>query len=201
MRLFREQLLRFSKRLNIGTMKRDLFWKLLEPEHARAEAFCRRLAGDPDEGDDLYQDSLIKAWHGFRSLRNHGAFRPWLYRIIVNVFKSRRRAPWWRRRVSFDDNRADGHLAYEQMTEIDRTRLLNRILDTLAPDEKALVVLFELEGWSIRELAIALGKTETALKSRLFRARRKMRREAARALSQNGLKWIEEGGEICVAEK
>ncbi len=42
-------------------MNRDLFWRHLEGEHPKMEAFCRRLAGNRDDGDDLYQDALLPA--------------------------------------------------------------------------------------------------------------------------------------------
>jgi DNA-directed RNA polymerase specialized sigma24 family protein len=62
-------------------MNRDLFWTFLEAEHAKAEAFCRKLAGNREDGDDLYQDALLAAMRKFRTLRDPKAFRPWQRRF------------------------------------------------------------------------------------------------------------------------
>ena len=78
---------------------RDLFWRLVEPEHPKARAYCRKLMGDRDNGDDLYHDALVAARPHIAELRNRRAFRPWLYRIIINTFRKRVTRPWWKRRI------------------------------------------------------------------------------------------------------
>ena len=80
-------------------MNNDRFWTLLEPVHGQAEGFCRRLAGNRDDGDDLYQDSLLVAMRKIGSLRDETAFRPWLFKLIINRFRNRSREAWWRRRA------------------------------------------------------------------------------------------------------
>ena len=92
-------------------MERDgaLFWKLLKPEHPRAEAFSRRLMGNREDGDDLYQDALLVALRRFETLRAEKSFRPWLYQILISTFKNRLRSPWWKRHSSLTDEMAAGH--------------------------------------------------------------------------------------------
>ncbi|HOD66966.1 MAG TPA: RNA polymerase sigma factor [candidate division Zixibacteria bacterium] len=156
-------------------MEHERFWQLLEPEHAKAQRFCRRLTGSIDDGDDLYQDGLLAALRRFDSLRDPGAFRAWLYRILVNRYRNRHR---WRRRQrteALDDEVMTGP-AHDPAGELAARRWLDRALAALRPEERALVVLFELEGWTITELAANLGRPEGTIKARLARARRKMRR-------------------------
>jgi len=156
-------------------INRDLFWKLLEPEHKKARAFSRKLMGNRDDGDDLYQDSLVCALSGFGSLKKIEAFRPWLYRIIINCFKNRRRNPWWKwflpvtAEIREIPDRANPAAAYAAR------RRLEKAFVVLTADDRALVTLRELEGWSISELARMKGKSEVNIKVRLSRARKKMR--------------------------
>ena len=75
------------------------FWKLVEPEHLKIRAFCRKLMRDRDDGDDLYQESLVCALASFKNLKEEKSFRPWLYRIVINRFKNLRRRAWWKRFV------------------------------------------------------------------------------------------------------
>ncbi|MCP4684060.1 MAG: RNA polymerase sigma factor [bacterium] len=154
---------------------KNLFWKLAEPEHLRARAYCRKLIGNREDGDDLYQDSLVTALSRFDSLRDHNAFRAWLYRIVINTFKNRLRQPWYRRLLPLTleiedrfggEDPAEGHAA---------KRTLRRAFRAVTPSERALVTLFELEGWSIAELAALYGARDGAIKVRLSRIRRKMR--------------------------
>jgi RNA polymerase sigma-70 factor (ECF subfamily) len=157
-------------------MDNERFWKLLEPVHRRAAAFCRRLAGSADDGDDLYQDTLLTALRKFGSLRDQDAFRSWLYRIMVNSYRNRCRGWWYRRRVDLEPGYVSEATAEDPRLRLDAERQLHHLLAILAPQDRALVVLHEIEGWSLKELAAVLGKPEGTVRSRLCRARRRLRR-------------------------
>ncbi|MDX9858570.1 MAG: RNA polymerase sigma factor [candidate division Zixibacteria bacterium] len=162
----------------------DLFWRLLEPEHRRAEAFCRRLARGSDDGDDLYQEGLLTALRKFDSLRDPGSFRPWLYRILVNTYRNRNRTPWWRRRVSLTGHAIEPSAGPDPAEAHAARRWLQRGLAVLSAEDRALVCLYELEGWSVADLAAMAGRPEGTIKARLARSREKMRRAIERCLTQ-----------------
>jgi RNA polymerase sigma-70 factor (ECF subfamily) len=178
------------------------FWELVEVEHKKASAYCVRLAGNPDDGGDLYQDSIISAYRGFRELRNEASFRPWLYRIINNLYKARFRNPWWR--IVF--------LAGEQVDETSKSddptavynarRRLEIAFKAIGADDRIIVVLAELEGWKISEIAELLAKSEGFVKMRLSRARLKMRRKLA-AMYRSSSSKARDGGneELCYVNK
>jgi len=178
------------------------FWRLLEPEYQRAMLFCRKLATDREKGDDLFQDALVTALTRLSGLREEQSFRPWLYRIIVNTFRSKTRRPWWKRRVDLTvemelsligENPIDAHTA---------RRWLGRAMQVLSPEAQALVTLYELEGWTISELAKLYRLSEGSVKARLFRARYKMKK----VLSEFALRSAAEVGskakdKVCVVPK
>ncbi len=180
---------------------RDLFWTLHEPEHPRARAFCRKLAGNRDDGDDLYQDALVTALTNFGSLRDPGAFRPWLYRIIVNTFRNRRRSRF-RAGMVRDAQGERGATSNPEATYAARRRL-EHAFRTLSADDRALVVLFELDGWPVAEIARMFGRSESAVKVRLFRARKKMRAAVLKKMTaeQKTATALTGKDEICVAGK
>jgi RNA polymerase sigma-70 factor (ECF subfamily) len=95
----------------------------------------------------------------------------------------------------------DHEIACDPSDSLDVGRWLERALMVLSPDDKALVTLFELEGWSIGELARMHGIPEGTVKSRLSRARTKMRKGISGHLSQMAKEIPTEGGRICVAGK
>lgn len=168
-------------------MNKDLFWQHLETEHRRAEAFCRRLAGNRDDGEDLYHDSLVQAIGKFDTLRERGSFKPWLYRIIVNLYKSRLRNRRWK--IVSPDPDIDGKVPIADPSNRIFARIwLDRAFRAISSEDRAMVTLFEIEGWSVAELAEMFGKPEGSIKSRLWRSRRKMREELARYFPMNVLK-------------
>jgi RNA polymerase sigma-70 factor (ECF subfamily) len=184
---------------------RILFWKLTEVEHLRARAFCRKLMGNRDDGDDLYHDTLVIALPRFYHLRDRSAFRPWLYRIAVNTFKNRFRCPWWKRLTpltpEIEESSGGGNPEAVQAAR----RRLQWAFRAIMPEERALVILFEMEGWTISELARLFGKNEGTIKVRLSRARRKMREAIVKRFHQSKAEpfvaTIESEDGICVAMK
>jgi RNA polymerase sigma-70 factor (ECF subfamily) len=152
----------------------ERFWKLLEPIHGQAENFGRRLVGNRDDGDDLYQEAVLSALAKFETLRDEDAFKRWFYRILINVHKNRRRLPWLRKAVGWGESVSEP--TRDPSPEYDARRHLNIAFSALRLDDRALVVLYELEGWSIRELAALYGSPEGTIKARLWRARHKMRK-------------------------
>jgi len=158
----------------------ERFWQLLEPEYDEAMMFCRKLTASRDQGDDLFQDSLLAAYTNFRSLRDEAAFRPWLYRIIINGFRSQTRRPWWRRVTGLTQSVQDTQASPDPSNALAARRWLGRAFRVLSADDQAMVVLHELEGWTVADLAALWDRTEGAIKAKLFRARRKMKDEIVR---------------------
>ncbi len=159
--------------------ERALFWKLTEAEHLKARAFCRKLIGNREDGDDLYHDVLVAALLRFPQLRDRSAFRPWLYRIVVNTFKNRVRRPWWKWLTPLSKEIEDRVAGPNPDAGQSARRRLEWAFRAVTPEERTLVTLHELEGWRIVELAELFGKNEAAVKMQLSRARRKMREAIA----------------------
>lgn len=171
-------------------MDKDLFWRYLEPEHPRMEAFCRKLAGSRENGDDLYQDSLLAAMNKFETLSRPESFRAWLYRIIVNMYKSRLRLKRSRSRLDLSAS-PDSETGINCESRLNAGIWLERAFGAVSPEERALVTLYELEGWSVLELSEMYGRSVGTIKSRLSRAREKMRRELKKHLSGINLMKVE----------
>ena len=155
------------------------------------EAFCRKLAGNRDDGDDLYQDALLTAMRRLGTLSKPTSFRPWLYRIIVNMYKSNRRRAWLRSRLRLGKLPADNRITSDEAGRITARIWLERAFRAISAEDKALITLFELEGWSVGELAAMYGKPEGTIKSRLSRARKKMREELEKHLTEVKLTKVE----------
>jgi len=158
-------------------MNNEQFWKLLEPIHPELESFCRKLEGNREDGDDLYQEGLLIGIRKIDNLRDRKSFRPWLYRILINRYKNRRRGWWWKNTVGLIPSLAETSGYHDPQDRYDQKRLCMFLLSSLAAEERALVVLNKIEGWTYRELSELYKKPEGTIKARIHRALKKMRRK------------------------
>jgi RNA polymerase sigma-70 factor (ECF subfamily) len=182
----------------------NLFWQLLEPEHRRAQAFCRKLLGNREDGDDLYQDVLVNALERFDTLRENGAFKPWLYQIAINRFRNICRRPLWQRLGSLTVEKAENRLSADPEPAYTARRRIASAFAAISVDERVLITLFELEGWSIAELSQTLNLSESNVKVRLSRTRAKMRKALIRNLSPQKKEKFQTNvlkDSVCVAPK
>ena len=155
--------------------------ELLTPIHARAARMARRLAGSAHDGDDLFQEAVLRALAALPALRDQGCFGPWFTTILLNVHRNRSRRGFWRRLVPLERDEApalepvgeNGHAWEEERLRAARA---SRALATLPAVQREAVVLFELEGYSIGEIAALQEVSPSAVKSRLARGRARLRR-------------------------
>ncbi len=193
----------------VSQNQRVRFEELLQPIHEAAIRYCRRLCTTRQDAEDLYHDAILAAWHGLPGLRNtHDGFKPWFFRIITNTFRNQLRRRRWRqlwlgkRSDETGDAGALGAEGPAASTDprgaLDARRWLDRAMAGLTAEERALVVLHELEDYGVAEIARIWGAKEGTIKSRLSRARDKMRQSVSRSLAA-GQAVTESGGKVYYA--
>ncbi|MFI5177206.1 MAG: sigma-70 family RNA polymerase sigma factor [Vicinamibacterales bacterium] len=145
------------------------------------------LLGDPQEALDVSQEVFLRVFRTLAQFRGQSTLRTWIYRIVVNQASNRRR--WWRRRhramqVALDEHTAaHGELAEARpfaqpdsvLQQREDARRVWGALDALPFDQRAVVVLREIDGLSYEEIAVSLGVAVGTVKSRLARARESLR--------------------------
>ncbi|MEO6496949.1 MAG: sigma-70 family RNA polymerase sigma factor [Solirubrobacteraceae bacterium] len=140
----------------------------------RLHAVVRRLVDNQDEAEEVTQEAFLRAWRGIATFKGDSQFFTWLYRIGVNEAHrrtSRRRAPvasLEEQLVEPADTRPEPPRRLEQD---DLRHALERAVQGLKPDQRAPLVLRDIEGLSTAEGAAILDLGEAAFKSRLHRAR------------------------------
>src|SRR5512139_2135877 len=88
--------------------------RLLEPIHDRALGFARSVSRSRDDGDDLFQEALMRALDKLPTLREDAAFRPWLYRIIINLHRNRTRRAFWKRLLPLGGDEISDNPAHDE---------------------------------------------------------------------------------------
>jgi len=158
---------------------------LLAPFHEQAVATARRLCRSSAEGDDLYQEAVLRAFDKLDTLRDESKFRSWFFVTLLSRHRSRSRRSFWKRMLPWEaafldgaePAKADGSRWGEQALE---TRRMITALATLPPEQREAIVLFELDGFSIEEIATMQQVSLSAIKSRLVRGRERLRRHYER---------------------
>ena len=160
-----------------------LFWNelfdLLGPIHDDAQLFARRIAGSNAEGDDVFQEAVLRAARKLSTLRERARFRPWMYSVIASVHRSRCRRAFFRRWIPHEDapdSEPAGDDGARWADERASARRAACALATLAPPQREAIVLFELHGYSIEEIAEIQKTSISSVKSRLARGRDRLRR-------------------------
>jgi RNA polymerase sigma-70 factor (ECF subfamily) len=162
---------------------REAFNDLVVHYQSLAYNVAYRVVGDPDVAADATQNAFISAYRGLPRFRG-GSFRSWLLRIVTNACYDELRAKKRRRSVPLDP---DPDLEGEEWTEADTERpdehverqdlgaAIQRALEQLPAEQRAVVVLCDIQGMSYEEMADTLEISLGTVKSRLSRGRRKMR--------------------------
>lgn len=158
----------------------DRLLELLAPVHGELRALARRIARSPDDGDDLFQEAAIRALRKIGDLRDDDRFRGWFTRILLSVHRSRSRRAFWRRFVSLDAAEPGLQPRVQPPAPGDSARAF-RALATLPAVQREAVVLFDLEGRGVDEIAALQHVSVSAVKSRLSRGRDRLRRFYRRA--------------------
>jgi len=155
----------------------DRLAELLAPIHDRARATARRLCRSHAEGDDLFHEAVLRAWARLGELRDPERFRPWFYAVLLSVHRARHRKSFWRRFLPFEPAH---EVPFDAHGPIEGAERMARALATLPAETREAIVLFELDGFSLEEVAAMQGRSVAAVKSRLARGRARLRRHYER---------------------
>ena len=140
-------------------------------------AIIRRLVRHAAMADDLLQDTLIAMFEHLGDFRGEAPFGVWVRSIAVSRCLMSFRSPWHRARVALDSWTEDTRAATESDGRTSDIIDLDRALAKLSPVTRAVVWLYDVEGWSHDEIAQAFERTPSFSKSQLARGHARLRTE------------------------
>ncbi|MEX2118426.1 MAG: RNA polymerase sigma factor [Pirellulales bacterium] len=145
--------------------------------------FATRLTGDADAAEEVVQEALAKVAGGWAAFRGEAAFRTWLFRIVLNVFRDRRRPPTVEPLADdLGDSRAIDPASAAMAGELGT--LIARHVSSLPARQREVLVLVAYEGFSTSEVAAAVGISEANVHSTLHAARNRLKRQLAAYLAE-----------------
>ncbi|WKD33723.1 RNA polymerase sigma factor SigM [Streptomyces xanthophaeus] len=158
----------------------DAFGELVRRHRDRLWAVALRTLGDREEAADAVQDALVSAYRAAHTFRGESAVTTWLHRITVNACLDRARKAASRRTAPLDDtDRLERLLEPHESAEApaerqDLHRQLLAALSTLPADQRAALVLVDMQGYPVAEAARILDVPTGTVKSRCARGRAKL---------------------------
>ena len=158
----------------------DKYLSLLKPHYNDAVkytfALCYKFT--KEDAEDLLQQSLLDSFQKFRQLKEEEKFKSWFFTIITRKFYELNRRSILKRLIPlhYDHDTVSFPEVFRDFENEDNKELIKRSLNILSTKEKAALLLFELSGFSIEEIMeIQKERTSSAVKTRLSRARKKLR--------------------------
>ena len=158
----------------------DAFVQLARSYHGKVWATASRFARSRAELEDLVQDLFVKIWKGLPTFKNKSPFEHWLMRVTIRGCYDFLRKN--RKRRESEVLTADVFESMSQIQSDERTEMRSNasevvaiLLERLDPKDRTVITLLELEERSVRETAELTGWSESNVKVRAFRARKKMK--------------------------
>jgi RNA polymerase sigma-70 factor (ECF subfamily) len=186
-------------RIDLDALKRgdrDAFTQLVEAHSDQVYGLALRMTHNPQEAEDILQETFLKAYRALGQFEARSSIGTWLYRIAMNesLMRLRKRKPLTVS-VEAGPHTDDGDqlrrqledwccLPEDEFMSTEARRKLRKAVDTLSPALRAAFVLRDDQGLSTREAAEVLDISESAIKTRLFRARMQLREELSSYFSE-----------------
>ena len=149
--------------------RQNEFEHVVLPHAAALLRFARRQCGDARDAEDLVQEALLKAWRAFDRLPEVSSVRAWLFQVLLNTWYSEGR----RRRARPVEVRVD--VDAPVLSPFDDRAVVLQALSRLPDEQREVLLLVLVEGFTCRETAEILSKPVGTVMSRLSRARAALR--------------------------
>tara|TARA_Y100000004_G_scaffold195481_1_gene262597 strand:- start:30 stop:626 length:597 start_codon:yes stop_codon:yes gene_type:complete len=143
---------------------------------------------NPDLAEEITQKALIKAWKNIEKFQGKSSFYTWVYRISHNLIIDEYRKEQRRKEVSLDERMEEWGSSFEKKLEgvepqgfenlanEELGETISEAIDKLSPPHKKTLILYEVENLSYKEIAKIMHCSSGTVMSRLFYARRQLRK-------------------------
>jgi RNA polymerase sigma-70 factor (ECF subfamily) len=165
----------------------DAFARLMDGYGDRLLAFARRMCGQREDAEDVFQESFLTVFRRLGEFRGEGSFRNWLYKIASShcLKKRRLRSGEPRHHLVVEELTPEAlrpiihgpglaarpEIPLEAVLRNELSTRMNEAIDRLPPEYRLVLLLRDVELFSTTETAGLTGLSEAAVKSRLHRAR------------------------------
>ena len=158
------------------------FSELMAAQEGRMYAVALRMCGHREDAQDCLQEAMLRVYRSISSFKGQSSFSTWVYRITMNTCLDELRRGKRRKASSLDERIDAGWAPVDDMDtpehhamRSEQRRALERAIQELPEDMRSAVVLRDIQGCSYDEIADVLDANVGTIKSRISRARAKLR--------------------------
>mgnify|MGYP001599532287 CR=1 FL=1 len=139
--------------------------------------FHYRFVGNRPEAEDLAQDTFIKAYKKFDTLKEPDKLKSWLFQIarntVIDFFRKNKNKPFVMDSAILENIADTASIDYQgRVAQMEVSKELERCIAQLVKEDRAIIKLLYYEGFSYKEIGELLHMNQNTLKSRLHRARK-----------------------------
>jgi RNA polymerase sigma-70 factor (ECF subfamily) len=162
-----------SERTEMSEERKAIFMELYDPNHSRFERFCKaRVYGEMDF-KDLMHDTVVIAFQKFDPSFEKASFLSFLFGIAIRVLANNKRRK--EKDVIHKNTIRRDDVFYDHTVKKEAIEQLYAALSELPDIQKESIILFEIVGYAIKEIAELHKVSENVVKQRLFRGRNQLR--------------------------
>jgi len=149
-------------------------------------AFCAKMLLDKARAQDAMQDTFLRVYENRARLQKSGSFKAWLFTIARNQCLNQLRRSV--RQVPLETEPFVFPKGIEKLEKSEQVKWMTHFLSRLKPEYREVIVLREYQGMSYEEIAAVTRTTISSVKSRLFKARRKLASIIAPAIEREHIR-------------
>lgn len=172
------------------------FGELVRRYEHKVYSLALRMVRNPEDAEDVLQDTFLRAFRGIKSFQGNSTFSTWIYRIAANSALMRLRKKQLPTVSIEDASEREAPIAItdwkpgpvEQLLTQETFRAMEEAVDSLPPEFRQVFVLRDVEELSNAEVAEVLDLSVAAVKSRLHRARLRVRNHLASYFNESNSK-------------
>jgi RNA polymerase sigma factor (sigma-70 family) len=155
------------------------FASLIDKHKTMAYNIAFRILKSREDAEEIAQDSFLKAYHSLKEFKRESKFSTWLFRIIYNNSISRIR----KKKLdinSYDDENfewmepAEAALELDKLHHLEQKKYVNEVLLKLTAEDATVISLFYMNESSVEEISVVTGLSESNVKVKLHRSRKKL---------------------------
>jgi RNA polymerase sigma-70 factor (ECF subfamily) len=156
------------------------FTHLMHKHQVMVYNLARRLTRSAADAEEVAQDTFVKVYRSLSGFRGDSKFTSWLYRITwnlaLNKYKRKTHISGSTDEESFIEQPDDGTMdVVDRMDQAEKDKFVKMAIEDLDPEDRFIVTLFYNDDQPVNEIASVTGMSESNVKVRLFRARKKIK--------------------------
>lgn len=178
----------------------DAFEKLFKIYKTSALRTVYFITGNIHTSEDIVQEAFIKCFYSIKDLKNVEYFKSWFYKLLIRMSwkfskKDKKLVPV--EEIYDEANQENINQAVDKFANDEESKILHEEIEKLELKQKTVVILYYFNGLTVKEISKIIGCFEGTVKSRLYSARKTLKKRLSEFENSTALRKEREQNEVC----